>query len=308
MTHAQRNRAPQHGRLARRRLQSRHRQRVDLHRDGAAAGRQDPPRRRLHTVIGGGTRHDAHAIISAGSMPTVRSTSPSIPARTEPSTTTSTPSRPNPMARSSSAARSPGSAAAPARPSRNFIGRLYADGTVESDFNPGATANVVYSLSVQSDGKVVAGGDFSGLGGGTGATARNNLGRLNVDGSVDAAFNPRHQRHRLRHRPADRRQDPRRRIVRHSQQSGRADGLGTPQRRRLGRHRLHRVGQRHRPRDRRPARWQNPDRRRLHVARQRQRGRSRSRATGSRVSTPTARSTRRSTPASPAASECRSTR
>ena len=55
-------------------------------------------------------------------------------------------------------------------------------------YNPGATHNVL-AIAVQPDGKMVVGGNFVGLGGGTGTTPRNHIGRLNVDGSVDT-FNP----------------------------------------------------------------------------------------------------------------------
>jgi uncharacterized delta-60 repeat protein len=78
---------------------------------------------------------------------------------------------------------------------RNYIGRLNADGTVDTTFNPGASgpsgaAGVVYAIAVQPDGKIVVGGFFTGLGGGTGTTTRNRIGRLNADGTVDATFNP----------------------------------------------------------------------------------------------------------------------
>jgi len=68
---------------------------------------------------------------------------------------------------------------------RNTIGRLNADGTLDSAFNPGA-ANVVNSLAVQADGKILVGGNFSTLGG----QPRNCIGRLNADGTLDTAFNP----------------------------------------------------------------------------------------------------------------------
>ena len=43
---------------------------------------------------------------------------------------------------------------------------------------------------MQPDGKIVVGGNFTGLGGVTGTTTRNRIGRLNVDGTVDPSFNP----------------------------------------------------------------------------------------------------------------------
>ncbi|MCX6553298.1 MAG: D-Ala-D-Ala carboxypeptidase family metallohydrolase, partial [Acidobacteria bacterium] len=73
---------------------------------------------------------------------------------------------------------------------RNYIGRLNADGSLDTGFNPGANFFVL-ALAVQADGKILVGGEFSALGGGgTGTTARNGIGRLNADGSLDAGFNP----------------------------------------------------------------------------------------------------------------------
>jgi len=69
--------------------------------------------------------------------------------------------------------------------SRIYIGRLNANGSVDTTFNPGAE-NGVFTLAVQADGKILAGGDFIRLGG----QARANLGRLNANGSVDTSFNP----------------------------------------------------------------------------------------------------------------------
>jgi uncharacterized delta-60 repeat protein len=74
---------------------------------------------------------------------------------------------------------------------RNFIGRLNADGTVDGPFDPGASSiSGVSALALQADGKILVGGSFTGLGGGTGATTRGNIGRINSDGTVDLAFNP----------------------------------------------------------------------------------------------------------------------
>src|SRR5216683_3278050 len=46
---------------------------------------------------------------------------------------------------------------------RSYIGRLSADGTLDSSFNPGS-AGPVNSLAVQADGKILAGGYFTALG------------------------------------------------------------------------------------------------------------------------------------------------
>jgi uncharacterized delta-60 repeat protein len=73
--------------------------------------------------------------------------------------------------------------------SRNYIGRINPDGSLDSSFDPGCTF-YVNALALQADGKIVVGGDFIGLGGGTGTTSLLHIGRLNTDGSVDASFNP----------------------------------------------------------------------------------------------------------------------
>ncbi len=75
--------------------------------------------------------------------------------------------------------------------SRSCIGRLNADGTVDTDFNPraggdGSYAPWVSSLAVQADGRILAGGNYTTLGG----QYRGRIGRLNFDGTVDASFSP----------------------------------------------------------------------------------------------------------------------
>jgi uncharacterized delta-60 repeat protein len=68
---------------------------------------------------------------------------------------------------------------------RNCIGRLTADGTLDSSFNPGANSTL-FALAVQADGKILVGGYFTTLGGQT----RNYIGRLTADGTLDSSFNP----------------------------------------------------------------------------------------------------------------------
>src|SRR5215212_4467039 len=64
---------------------------------------------------------------------------------------------------------------------RNFIGGLNLDGTIDAAFDPGANA-AVQSLAVQADGKILVGGSFTMLGGGgTGTVTRNRIARLNPD-------------------------------------------------------------------------------------------------------------------------------
>ena len=72
---------------------------------------------------------------------------------------------------------------------RNYMGRLYANGTLDSGFNPGTGAVIdptVYSLAVQADGKILVGGGFTTLGG----QPRNYIGRLTANGTLDSGFNP----------------------------------------------------------------------------------------------------------------------
>jgi hypothetical protein len=58
---------------------------------------------------------------------------------------------------------------------RTGIGRLNANGTLDTGFNPGASYRVI-SLPVQADGKILLGGEFTTLGG----QARNYIGRAGV--------------------------------------------------------------------------------------------------------------------------------
>ncbi len=73
---------------------------------------------------------------------------------------------------------------------RHFLGRLDADGSVDLTFDPGAN-NPVWALAVQTDGKILAGGNFTTLGGGeTGTIFRSHVGRLQPDGLIDETFDP----------------------------------------------------------------------------------------------------------------------
>jgi uncharacterized delta-60 repeat protein len=72
---------------------------------------------------------------------------------------------------------------------RRYIARLNHDGSLDELFNPGASSSV-HKIAIQADRKIVVAGYFSALGGGTGTVTRRYVGRLNPDGSVDAAFNP----------------------------------------------------------------------------------------------------------------------
>lgn len=66
---------------------------------------------------------------------------------------------------------------------RNHLGRLNADGTLDAWFNPGAN-DYVYSMMQTSDERILVGGTFTTLDG----QARNRLGCLNTDGALDSGF------------------------------------------------------------------------------------------------------------------------
>ncbi|MHB8524454.1 MAG: Calx-beta domain-containing protein, partial [Limisphaerales bacterium] len=71
---------------------------------------------------------------------------------------------------------------------RSNIARILAGGAVDASFDPGAGVGgfAVNALELQSDGKVIVAGQFSTVNG----APRNNLARLNADGSLDTAFSP----------------------------------------------------------------------------------------------------------------------
>ncbi len=68
----------------------------------------------------------------------------------------------------------------------NRIMRLNTDGSPDTTFNPGTGFNdYVYALALQSDGKILAGGNFTAYNG----ISSPRLARLNADGSIDTTFN-----------------------------------------------------------------------------------------------------------------------
>lgn len=73
---------------------------------------------------------------------------------------------------------------------RSGIARIHADGSLDTSFNPGTAlalaSEYIYCMALQPDGKILIGGIFAGFNG----VARNNIARLNADGSVDTTFNP----------------------------------------------------------------------------------------------------------------------
>jgi uncharacterized delta-60 repeat protein len=72
----------------------------------------------------------------------------------------------------------------------NYIARLNTDGSVDSTFNPNPN-NQVYALAIQPDGKILVGGSFSFFTASDATTtSRNNVARLNTDGTLDTNFDP----------------------------------------------------------------------------------------------------------------------
>ena len=68
-----------------------------------------------------------------------------------------------------------------------YIKRLNADGSLDSNFTPGyGPDNNVRAVALQTDGKILIGGNFTSVNG----VSRNQVARLNTDGSLDASFNP----------------------------------------------------------------------------------------------------------------------
>lgn len=69
---------------------------------------------------------------------------------------------------------------------RNGIARLNADGSLDTNFDPGVGADQpLRAVAVQVDGKILIGGLFSSVDG----TPASRLARLNPDGSLDSSFN-----------------------------------------------------------------------------------------------------------------------
>ena len=66
------------------------------------------------------------------------------------------------------------------------IARINTDGSLDSTFNVGTIIDRydITTFSIQGDGKIIIGGDFT-----IGASSRKNVARLNMNGSVDTTFN-----------------------------------------------------------------------------------------------------------------------
>ncbi len=71
---------------------------------------------------------------------------------------------------------------------RTSLARLNSDGSLDTSFDPGVPGinGTVWAVAVQSDGKVLIGGDFTSVNG----VARGHVARLNTNGSLDTSFDP----------------------------------------------------------------------------------------------------------------------
>ena len=71
---------------------------------------------------------------------------------------------------------------------RYHLARLFSDGSLDSTFfaSGSGVSSTVWSLAVQTDGRIVIGGDFTSING----TARTRISRLNANGTVDGSFLP----------------------------------------------------------------------------------------------------------------------
>ena len=67
-----------------------------------------------------------------------------------------------------------------------YLARLETDGRLDQTLNLNMVGDSVIATAVQPDGKLLIGGSFSSVLGVT----RNNVARLNTDGTLDTAFNP----------------------------------------------------------------------------------------------------------------------
>jgi uncharacterized delta-60 repeat protein len=68
---------------------------------------------------------------------------------------------------------------------RNRIARINSDGSLDTGFDPGTGADApIYAIAIQSDGKILIGGNFTSYNG----TTRTRIARINSDGSLDTGF------------------------------------------------------------------------------------------------------------------------
>ena len=103
--------------------------------------------------------------------------------------------------------------------SRIFIARFETDGRVDQTLNLNTVGGFVFATAVQPDGKILLGGLFGTVLG----VARNNIARLNTDGTLDTAFDPNANNVVFVNRGAGGRQDSGGRRFHRSEQHRRTD-------------------------------------------------------------------------------------
>ncbi|MCB9163610.1 MAG: T9SS type A sorting domain-containing protein [Flavobacteriales bacterium] len=71
---------------------------------------------------------------------------------------------------------------------RRSLARLNSNGSLDNSFNPSTVggSGICYSIALQPDGKILVGGEFTTYDG----ASRNNITRVNADGSLDTSFDP----------------------------------------------------------------------------------------------------------------------
>src|SRR5436190_566336 len=72
---------------------------------------------------------------------------------------------------------------------RTYVARLNADGTIDATFDSHPNGPV-HAVTVQADGGIVIGGEFTGFFNGGPLVTRNRIARVNADGTLDPIFNP----------------------------------------------------------------------------------------------------------------------
>ena len=73
---------------------------------------------------------------------------------------------------------------------RNRIARVYADGSLDTSFDPSAN-NIVNCIVIQPEGSILLGGNFTSLSpNGAGSTTRNRIARVDAFGGLDMSFDP----------------------------------------------------------------------------------------------------------------------
>ena len=191
------------------------RERSVVLRAGGAAGWEDPGRRQFSRRWAAAPPADARQH-SGGSTRTARSTPASIPARTVGVYAMAVQADGKILV--GGAFTTLGGGGTGTTP-RNYIGRLNADGTLDTSFDPGANGAIV-SMAVQPDGKILVGRRVHDAGRRDRHHAAYRIGRLNADGSARQHLQSRRKQRRVRHGAAGGREGPGRRRLHRPERGG----------------------------------------------------------------------------------------